>query len=114
MSNSLYCFRKAVYQRYNEQKPNKREAFYESHHVEIILFEAAKNYLKENLNGHSLPFKAWKSEKAKPTAGRDAQCRGYCRLKDEVRDEETIKQTAERLICSEQESKVTRDRSAER
>jgi hypothetical protein len=57
-----------VHERYAQQKPKNREAFYESHRAELTLYESASRYMKKHLNGRTkIPMKEWKAERSKLT-----------------------------------------------
>ena len=54
---------KDTYKAYTELKKSKQEDFYNEHTAEIILFESAKKYLKENLGeSKNRNVSKWKSE----------------------------------------------------
>jgi len=109
----IYREHEAVYTQYQQQKPKNREAFYECHRREIILFEAAKKYLDEHLNGHPLSLKAWKVEDAKLTAEKDNLYGQFYRLKEEVRDVEVIRRCVEQIMRDELRVKRGRTHEAE-
>lgn len=109
-----YRKHRAIYQQYQNEKPKKRDAFYQAHASGIILYEAAKKYLDAHLNGHTLPLKAWKSERARLAAEKENLYQNFYRLRDEVREVEVIRYNAERAISTdEQKLTVTKDRGAE-
>jgi hypothetical protein len=69
---------RAVYKRYMEQKPKTKEAFYNVHTAEIILYESVSRYLKEHLNGRTaISLKAWQAERVKLTAENAALSHEY-------------------------------------
>jgi transcriptional accessory protein Tex/SPT6 len=53
-----------IYREYKQLKrPKKQEAFRDSCHREITLYEAADRYLRQHLNGRNeIPVKSWKEE----------------------------------------------------
>jgi|GEM_PF-2074729 len=76
---------------------------------------AAKKYLDDHLNGHTLPLKSWKADRARLTAERDALYQDFYRLRDEVRDVEVIRYNAERAMSADERNVVppTKKREAE-
>jgi hypothetical protein len=85
-------FRK-VYQQYKQQKPNRKEAFYEAHRREITLYEAAERYLTPVLNGHPLNLAKWKAERRDKAAEKDQLYQQYYALKAKTKNVETIRRT---------------------
>ena len=60
-----YLKHKDTYKAYTKLKKSKQEDFYNEHTAEIILFESAKKYLKEQLGeSKTLAISKWKSEVA--------------------------------------------------
>lgn len=92
---------KTIYKQYQEQKPKHKDVFYQQFAREIILYESAKRYLDAHLNGHGLPLKAWKSERANLTTERAVLYREYTLLKDETQKIEQIKRTVESLVSAD-------------
>jgi hypothetical protein len=109
-----YLKHKAVYQQFKQQKPGKQDAFYQSHSSEIILYESAERYLKQNMNGNStLPIKAWKSEAERLTAEKDTLYQEFYRLKEEVREVEIIRRNVERAVQDEQNRGIPKEKGTE-
>ena len=91
-----------VYRKYKEQKPKKREAFYEAHRMELTHFEAAECYLNDVMNGRTgIPLKAWKAERDNLTAERKELSRRYLALKDEVKEAEQIRKGVYSILREE-------------
>jgi ATP-dependent exoDNAse (exonuclease V) alpha subunit len=85
-----------VYEQYAQQKPKKREAFYESHRAEITLYESASRYMKEHLNGRSrIPMKEWRAERSKLATKSRALSVELHSLKVEIKKVEVIRRHAE-------------------
>ena len=60
-----YLKYKDIYKAYTKTKKSKQENFYNEHTAELILFESAKKYLKEQLGeSKTLAISKWKSEVA--------------------------------------------------
>ena len=98
---------KALYKQYQQLKPNKREAFGNIHSSGIILYEAAEKYLGTHMNGKTtLPIKAWKSEAARLTAEKDKLYGEFYRLKEEVKEVETIRRNVESMARDERRTAV--------
>ena len=77
--------------------------------AEQIRFTAAKDYLKDVMNGKTtLPTKAWKAEYAKLTAERNRLNQRYVALKDEVREAEQIRKSVYSILRQEQREQQTR------
>jgi hypothetical protein len=90
---------KAVYKKYKELDPKKRDAFYQKHSDEIQCYETAKQYLDAVMNGRpGLPVKAWTAERDKLNAERFTLCEDYYRLKDETRSVELLRKGAENIM----------------
>ena len=109
-----YLQYRAAFQRYQQQKPSKREAFFEQHRAELTLYETAERYLHQVMNGcTSLPIKAWKSEAATLATDREKLYREYSRLKEEVHNVERIRQSVEKTVRNEERPRpIARDREA--
>jgi len=72
------------------------------HTGEIEQNESATKYLKDHLNGYGkIPEKAWRAEQDAPTAERYGLCDGYYKLKDDVKNLETLRHGAENIISEE-------------
>jgi len=94
---------KVIYQEYTEiKKPKKQQAFMENHSREIALFATAKEYIDGVMNGkRPIPRKTWRKEREELTAERFTLCESYYRLKDDVKNVETIRKGAEEIMCEE-------------
>lgn len=90
---------KNIHKQYQQQKPGKRDDFYESRRQELTLYEAADRYLKAVMNGKpGLPVKEWKAERDKLTAEKKRFYSEYTVLKDEIREVEQIRRGVEALL----------------
>jgi peptidoglycan hydrolase CwlO-like protein len=86
------------YKLYQQEKPKNKPQFFEQFRKELTLYKAAERYLKGVLNGRtSIPIKDWKAEREKLTAEKQNLRREYERLKNEVREVEIIRKTAEQI-----------------
>jgi len=90
---------KEFYDKYKQLKPKKQPQYYENNRMEISLFEMAKRHFDKHLDGEKkLPLKAWKDERDKLTAEKNALYRGYYKLKDDVQKAETVKRNVESIL----------------
>jgi len=98
----IYNQHKAVYKKYKELDPKKREAYKEKHAEEIGQYESASAYLKANLNGYGkIPEKDWRTERDKLLAERYALVDEFYKLKDDVKNVETLRRGAENIMREE-------------
>jgi hypothetical protein len=94
-----YKQHKAIFQKYKQLEPKKRNAFFNKHSDKIQLYETASRYLKDVLNGRTeVPVNKWKAEHAKLTAEQYSLCEDYYRLKDKTRSVELLRKGAENMI----------------
>lgn len=94
-----YFQNQALYKQYQRQKPKNQADFYERHRAGLMTFEAAREYLKQHMNGRTeIPVAKWKAEAAALTSQRETLYRDYTRLKGEVRDAEVIRRCVEAVI----------------
>jgi ATP-dependent exoDNAse (exonuclease V) alpha subunit len=92
---TLSKYRK-VYGQHVQQKPKDREAIYESHRSELMLYESASRYMKEHLNGRTkIPMKEWRAKRSKLAAKNHALSAELRSLKDEIKKVETIRRHAD-------------------
>jgi DNA repair exonuclease SbcCD ATPase subunit len=108
---------KPIYTQYQElQRPRKRNKFREEHWAEIALYESAKRYFDERMNGRAtLPVKAWKDEREKLIDERNTLYQDYDLLKDETREVDLIKYSVEYLIREDvRRTRLPWDRGMER
>lgn len=86
----------AVYKKYTQLDPKKRDAFRDKHSEEIRSYKDAKQYLDAVMNGRTgLPVKEWKAEQARLATEKYLLCEEYYRLKDETRSIEVLLNDAE-------------------
>jgi len=110
----IYLKYRELYGQYQQIKPRKQSAFYETHRAELMAFEAAKRYLDACLNGHALPLEAGKKERAKLAAERVEFSRDYAALKEQVLDVEKVQWTAEKILReAKQPQKDKREKARE-
>jgi len=111
-----YKQHKAVYQKWQQLDPKKRDAFYDKHVDEIQRYENAMQYLDAVMNGRTtVPVKAWSAERDKLTAERLTLSEEYYRLKDDVKNVETLRRGAENLMREDAlRSRPPRERNTER
>ena len=94
---AIYNQTKAVYKRFTQQDPKKREAFRQQHAIVISKYESAHKYLKDHLNGRTtIPEKAWKAERKKLLEERVTLAEQYYELKSDVKNVEVLRRSAER------------------
>jgi len=90
-----------IYFKYKGKKPPTE--------AEQILFTAARDYLKGVMNGKTaIPAKAWKTEYAKLTAGRNALNQRYLALKAEVKEAGQIRKSVYSIFRQEQREQAQR------
>ena len=79
---------------------------------EIEQYESATKYLKDHLNGYGkIPEKAWRAEQDALTAERFGLCDEYYKLKDDVKNVETLRRGAENIMSEDtQERKHARSK----
>lgn len=91
-----------IYQQYKQHNPKKREAFYETHRMELTHYEAAERYMKNVMNGKTgIPTKAWKAEQERLIAERKQLSNRYSTLKDEVKEVEQIRKGVYNILREE-------------
>jgi hypothetical protein len=90
----------AVYKKYRQLDPKKRGAYAEKHGEEIEKYEAAARYLKDHLNGREkIPEKEWRAEYDSLLTERYANVEKYYKLKDDVRNVEILRRSAEKMMA---------------
>ena len=96
---------KAVYQKYRALPKKNQDAFYDKHYEEIQLYEGSKAYFDKVMNGKNddgsnktLPIKQWQKQQKKLLAERYTLVERYYKLKDDVKNIETLQRGAEKLI----------------
>jgi len=73
---------------------------------EEILFASAKRYITDYLNGRKeIPNKAWKAERVRLNAEKATLYQDYYRLKDEVKNAETIKRNVNEIMRGDEQNK---------
>ncbi len=103
-----------IHRQYRQQKPNKRDAFFEAHRAELTHYEAARNYLDGVMNGRTdIPRKAWRAESETLTAEKGSLYAEYTRLKEEVRDAEVIRRCVETVLRDEPQKQRGREHGVE-
>lgn len=82
-----------VYRAYLEQKPWLRESFYESRRAELMLYEAAVQYMKGHLSGRSqIPINEWQEERNSLLIKKNTLTSDYQNLREEISIIEIIRQ----------------------
>jgi hypothetical protein len=112
--SEIYLEHKALSKQHKQiPNPHKRDAFFEAHRAELILFEAAQEYLLKVMNGHTtLPVKAWRAERARLADGLQKLNQAYVKLKEEVHEVEQIRRGVENIMRTEMQA--TREKNARR
>ena len=91
-----------LYKKYKGLDPKKRAAFREKHAEAIEQYLAAGKYLQEHLNGRTvIPEKEWRAELKRLTAERYALVEEYYKLKDDVKNVETLRRSAMNIMSQE-------------
>jgi hypothetical protein len=75
-----YLAHRPLCEQYQNQKPRKRNKFYEANRAGLAPYKAAERYLGPVLNGRPLPLRSWKDEYAKLAIKRDGIYRNSFRL----------------------------------
>ena len=83
---------KDTYKAYTKLKKNKQDTFHNEHTAEIILFESAKKYLKENLGeSKTINISKWKSEIGTLRNEKDSLYSQIIDIRKEVAQAEKVK-----------------------
>ena len=102
MQAGYYLEFKPFYQKYKEVKPRKQADYYENNRRELALYEYAERYLKGVMNGKTgLPVNTWKAERSKLTAEKNTLYQKYYLLKEEVREAEAERRSAQNAVRRE-------------
>ena len=105
-----YLKYKDIYKAYTKTKKSKQEDFYNEHTAELILFESAKKYLKEQLGeSKTLAISKWKSEVANLKKEKKSLYNQILEIREEVEQAEKVKTCIEQL--QEQEKRLTKKKS---
>lgn len=89
---------KDTYKVYAKLKKSKQEDFYNDHTAELILFESARKYLKENLGeSKTLNISKWKSELATLKKEKKSIYNQILEIREEVEQAEKVKTCIEQL-----------------
>ena len=106
---------KDTYHRYKELPPKRQTSFYEQHRAEIVLYESAKHYLDDVLQGRgTIPIRQWKREAAELDVDRATMYAGYTQLRDEVQNAESILRCVERVVREEEQVQIRQEKTTER
>ena len=82
--------------------PKRQEAFRDSYHREITLYETANRYLRQHLNGRNeIPLKSLKEELEKLTAEKNSLYREYYSLKEQPHEVENIRKSVYDILRGE-------------
>ena len=101
-----YLKNKDTYKVYAKLKKSKQEDFYNEHTAELILFESAKKYLKEQLGeSKTLAISKWKSEVANLKKEKKSLYNQILEIREEVEQAEKVKTCIEQL--QEQEKQLS-------
>ena len=94
-----YLKHKDTYKAYTKLKKNKQDIFYNKHTAEIILFESAKKYLKENLGeSKTINISKWKSEIGTLRNEKDSLYSQIIDLRKEVEQAESVRNCINKLL----------------
>jgi len=95
-------------------KPKHQADFYERNRTGLALYEAAAQYLKDVMNGHTtIPTGKWKKEVTQLATEQGSLRQQYDQLKEEVRDAEVIRHCVEQAVREEPEVKRGRTHETE-
>ena len=99
-----YLKHKDTYKVYTKLKKNKQDTFYNEHTAEIILFESAKKYLKENLGENkTLAISKWKLEVATLKKEKNNLYNQILKIREEVEQAEKVKTCIEQFHQEDRE-----------
>jgi hypothetical protein len=104
----IYHKHETLYTQYQQEKNlKKRDTLYQNHTAGIILFEAAKRYLKGVLNGRTIiPLDRWRAEQAEKTAAQKMLTQKYIALKEDTRKVERIRRGVADIMCGEVQQNI--------
>jgi pentatricopeptide repeat protein len=94
----IYNKHRELYKEYKNLKPRKQPKFYETHHTDLMLFEAARRYFKEQYISTDFSIKDWKEEKAKLPAERAEVYRKHKAAETEFTTVENARLDAEQIV----------------
>ena len=104
-----YKMHRAVFKKYQQLSGKKAEAYYDKHFEEIQAYQDADEYLKAVLNGRTeVPINKWKKEQETLIGKRFDLCEAYYKLKDDVKDAEVLRRSAERLMREAEQERQPR------
>jgi len=107
-----YLKHKDTYKAYTKLKKNKQDTFYNEHTAEIILFESAKKYLKENLGeSKTINISKWKSEVITLRKEKDNLYSQIIDIREEVEQDESVRNCIEKLL--QEKGKLYKERKNE-
>jgi ATP-dependent exoDNAse (exonuclease V) alpha subunit len=90
---------KAIYVKYRQLDPKKREVYYKKHGEAIEKYKAAKTYLDGVMNGKSpIPVKEWRKELLGKTAEKHALYDEFYKLRSDVKNVEVLRRSAEHIM----------------
>jgi uncharacterized protein YoxC len=99
---------KAVYQKYRQLDPKKREAYFKKHGGAIEKYKAAKEYLDGVMSGKSpIPVKEWRKELLDKTAEKYALYDEFYKLLGDVKNVEVLRRNAERIMDEQAQERTT-------
>ena len=94
-----YLKHKDTYKAYTKLKKNKQDTFYNEHTAEIILFENAKKYLKEQLGeSKTLNVSKWKSEVATLKKKKNSLYNQILDIRKKVEQAESVRSYIDKLL----------------
>ena len=90
---------KDTYKAYTKTKKSKQDTFYNEHTAEIILFESAKKYLKENLGeSKTINISKRKSEIGTLRKEQDTLYSQITDIRKEVEQAESVRSCIDKLL----------------
>jgi len=96
-----------IYRKYLYLNPKLRDAFYEAHRAELMLYQSADRYMKEHLKGLTvIPDQDWQDERNKLVKKQTSLISTYQKLKTEIRSMESIHQFAEKLDSEKKQNMI--------
>ncbi len=108
-----YSDTKHIRKQLDSLKPKKRAVFTEEHRAELILFDAAVNYLDElKQSGEKIQPKKWQQEIDRLTAQKNDLYRKMHAMRDELKTAERVKKFTDEIIRHENTRTTTKDIAA--
>lgn len=94
----IYRRHRDLYKQYHSLSGNKADMFRIRNYTEIALYEAAKKYLKENVNGSTVEVGKWKSDISTLTERKDRLYSEMYKKRDEMKLAESVQKSVDTAL----------------